>query len=561
METNTNFINLKDAEYLVIEGGGGRGNAYLGCIKALEEYIKNHLNEFPAMQKAVKPSVVTEGGSLFKGIAGTSAGAITALTLALGFNSEEIANESNGTNGFKYSDFFKYDKPGCANYRGVHIHSDNDKVEIPKNYEDYDSNKIEKILKEMMSQTEVGYFLEGYVHDKFEDVEKAKARYKAYYGFKGKINNEEIGKKVFEQVKPKKIYTKINHKGGTYKLYAQSKEFQVVNHYITRILLFLAIKSRLIYRIPGLSRKDPIVKKILSKPQYYIFNILYNRGFFLGNKAREYFTDLVRRGLNKNFANHPIVKYAYENEIDLGATTFKVFKAITGVDLRIISSNITYGERIRFSAEDTPNFPVAESISMSMCIPGAFKPYYVEVDEEVKEKSKVKAGFYGDGGMLDNFSIDIFSPEYAKNTLGLMVTDGPSPDECCYHPKFTHKDYYERIGIKNRINKYYEYIIGYNKSNNYDLPDIVGSEKCKEPGETRKGFTIFNYLGWIINMFLTYSTKRRFEDLDLKSKNVIEVFSHNVSMFNFSPESDYEEDLFEFIVDEAYLKTKEKLKL
>jgi hypothetical protein len=47
--------------------------------------------------------------------------------------------------------------------------------------------------------------------------------------------------------------------------------------------------------------------------------------------------------------------------------------------------------------------------------------------------------------------------------------------------------------------------------------------------------------------------------LDLKSRNVIEVFSHNVGMFNFSPESDYEEDLFEFIVDEAYLKTKEKL--
>jgi hypothetical protein len=69
------------------------------------------------------------------------------------------------------------------------------------------------------------------------------------------------------------------------------------------------------------------------------------------------------------------------------------------------------------------------------------------------------------------------------------------------------------------------------------------------------------YTGKILDMFLNYSTKRRFEDENLFEINVIEVFSFNVGMFNFSPESDYEKYLFEFIVDEAYLITKEKLKL
>lgn len=59
----------KDIQYLAFEGGGGMGIAYLGAIKALEE-----LDILPISKGRIK------------GISGTSAGAITALMVALGLD-------------------------------------------------------------------------------------------------------------------------------------------------------------------------------------------------------------------------------------------------------------------------------------------------------------------------------------------------------------------------------------------------------------------------------------------------------------------------------------------
>ncbi len=36
-ETEANLIDSKSINYLVFEGGGGKGNAYLGAIQVLEE--------------------------------------------------------------------------------------------------------------------------------------------------------------------------------------------------------------------------------------------------------------------------------------------------------------------------------------------------------------------------------------------------------------------------------------------------------------------------------------------------------------------------------------------
>ena len=70
--------------YLALEGGGGKGAAYVGALKVLEDrgFIR-FLDPTNFQRKRLDPSRI-------KGVAGTSAGAITACLLAAGFGSREL---------------------------------------------------------------------------------------------------------------------------------------------------------------------------------------------------------------------------------------------------------------------------------------------------------------------------------------------------------------------------------------------------------------------------------------------------------------------------------------
>jgi len=103
-KNNGEKINPKSIEYLVFEGGGGKGNAYLGAIQALQE-----VNVLPLHKHELNEKLQV------KGVAGASAGAITALMVALGLTSDDIEFESTKTlnrsalfngKGFEFFDFF-----------------------------------------------------------------------------------------------------------------------------------------------------------------------------------------------------------------------------------------------------------------------------------------------------------------------------------------------------------------------------------------------------------------------------------------------------------------------
>ncbi len=68
----------EDIEYLAFEGGGGCGNAFIGAIKALEDMKVIQYENFRLKN--------------IKGVAGASAGSITSLFLACGYNSREITD-------------------------------------------------------------------------------------------------------------------------------------------------------------------------------------------------------------------------------------------------------------------------------------------------------------------------------------------------------------------------------------------------------------------------------------------------------------------------------------
>lgn len=91
-------FSIYDLKYIVMEGGGGKGAAYCGAIKALEQLISERFDavEMEGLGRR-KPAILDyylEGGDntkpIIEGLAGASAGAITTFALALGLNSEEI---------------------------------------------------------------------------------------------------------------------------------------------------------------------------------------------------------------------------------------------------------------------------------------------------------------------------------------------------------------------------------------------------------------------------------------------------------------------------------------
>lgn len=90
-------------EYLTLCGGGVKGIAYAGCLKALDEHniMKN-----------------------IKGIIGTSAGAIVAVLFAVGYNYDEVEKILNETNfnSFKDSPWSIFgDAYRLKNYYGVYL--------------------------------------------------------------------------------------------------------------------------------------------------------------------------------------------------------------------------------------------------------------------------------------------------------------------------------------------------------------------------------------------------------------------------------------------------------
>ncbi len=76
-------LRRDQVHYLVFEGGGGKGFAYLGALQALEQL---KILQYGEHTKTKKPTLVGP----IKGIGGASAGAITALLVSIGYTSTEL---------------------------------------------------------------------------------------------------------------------------------------------------------------------------------------------------------------------------------------------------------------------------------------------------------------------------------------------------------------------------------------------------------------------------------------------------------------------------------------
>lgn len=330
--------------YLALEGGGGKGVTYLGAIRALES-----LGVLPI-------DIDNRGQNQIRGISGASAGAITAMFLAMGYTADELQQVLSNPSTF--TGFF--DGPDTGISRLV------DRNNRPQ----------------MRNDAPQGTAPLDYIRQRTQSISR------------------------FSQI---------------------ASAFAFV------------VRSGLIG-----GRSDPIVAKLISHPDHYLYNLLFDRGLFPGFTPRRFLQNAVYQRLwdrlvrSRTAPGQPVpIMSVTGSEIN-----FREFYNLTGVELVITGANITKHRPAVFSRRHTPYFPVAEAVGISMNLPVLFKPVVVEANVDVGPLNRRTDDYHGmwiDGGILNNFPLHAFdhlmpevSPRYPglkplhNNMLGLRLTDGPS---------------------------------------------------------------------------------------------------------------------------------------
>lgn len=338
-------IDPDQVHHLAFEGGGGKGITYLGAIKAL---CSKEIHDPPLLP-------IRKGGPI-RGISGASAGAITALFLALGWNHKRIESELKDKD---FRDFFDASKPGWI--RAVEKDNHRAKWRVPypqdmwrsKEFQEKRENSISKIIKAI------------------EDL--------ILSALPGPV--EYVAKAL-------------------------------------RSFLYLSKDYRDLRRraIEG------------------FYAIIFDQGMHAGFAVREYFRKKVQDFLTKEVKLEDRRRYLGMN-VNPDFFTFQQLHSLTGIDLRVTGVNLSTGRPQIFSLENTPTFPVAEAISISMNIPFLFKPVWIQGWRGAKAQEVQKyRGFWIDGGLLNNYPIHAFdTPHFGvqnKNILGFRLMDGyPSVEE------------------------------------------------------------------------------------------------------------------------------------
>jgi NTE family protein len=331
-------VSPGNIQYLSLAGGGGKGVTYLGAIKALELY------------KVLPIDIDKTDSNQIKGISGASAGAITALFLAMGATSEDIRSILSEPKDF--TAFF--DKPDVGLYRSV----DGQNQPATKSDAPPGQRGIDFIQARLKGNRTMGLLA-----DTFADLATS---------------------------------------------------------------------------IFGI-RDNLIVQKILTAPDHYLYNLLFDRGLFPGFAQRNFFARAIGIRLAKKIFEH--TRGVIPSSINGGNVNFEQFSKFTGVDLVITGANVTTRRPAVFSRRHTPKFPVAEAVGISMNLPLLFKPVLVEAEVAVSNFNsdpKAYQGRWVDGGLLNNFPLHAFDyqqppvskdhPEYRPlhpKMLGLRLTDGP----------------------------------------------------------------------------------------------------------------------------------------
>ncbi len=312
-----------DVHYLALEGGGGKGFAYLGAIGVLEE--------LKVMQQV-------------EGFSGASAGAITALLLSIGYTKDKLEKYLSNT------DFTKF----------------------------YDSPEIR-------SRPEVG-------------------------GCR-LVTRVVEGKRVADDTdEEKKILELLDYSPEISSLGAVLVQAGIVGP-IGQVLLtggisFLLANYEKIAKDFDKNKDKPPFNLLLKHWKKYIAYMGRDMGFFAGCEARKEFDRVLSESM-PNGGRRPFKDITFEQHYDK-----------FGKKLLITGTNLSIGQTVLFSHEETPTFPVADAVRISMSLPFLFKPYVIEN----KKSDCPPSGIYVDGGLWNNLPFREFEGESSGKSFSAMIS-------------------------------------------------------------------------------------------------------------------------------------------
>ena len=350
----------ENVQYLALEGGGGRGAVYIGAIMALE-----------------RQDILPITRNKIKGISGSSAGAITAFLLSLGYTGNQIQDKLllQKKQPPVFGNFIDDIEPGCFR----EITNDFKAAERRIRTDQVIDNFINADLVPIQNQLKLG-----------------------------------LGKKVVTG------------------LILGPSMIPVIEKYLKELpeLMYSTLNSLIISMLykqaPMIGSKLSVLDSELHNRTKIpsIYNLLHDGGFFTGFG--------VRRVLRSWFDEYNRTK---DNRFDSNIN-FEQFYRLTGVDLKITGTNITDGFGAFFSKDTTPKFPVIEAVGISGCFPFVFKPIWVESNDPILDglkvyderipgyKEKTLRGLWADGGIANNLPLHAFDTNGVlnQNVLALRLT-------------------------------------------------------------------------------------------------------------------------------------------
>ena len=376
------MLNANQIEYLALEGGGGKGAAYLGSIMALEE-----VNLLP---------IKNNGSNKIKGIVGTSAGSITALLLALGADSLKlfsIITRGDFNQFLTLDDGIKYkarsvDKSGEIGVFDSYDNGDN----RTKDFE-YTINQITDIVSK--NPLLLGRDL------KLSETRKSILDYAIDKTISLVSESPELTKQISRDEKPDDyLHNILTDKGLFSGLSIRQAFWNILIDFFYEDIIEPFINNH----VPNNNLKKS--SEVLP-PKFYIPEIKDNNQVYsnLRNPKSPY-------SPNGNTQAYDIKK-ELKRDIELrndfiNSFTFEKLKKKYGIDFIICGTNLSKKESNYFSNYHTPNFPVLEAVGLSMSIPVLFKPLKSEYVPAF-DKFKKYAGWYCDGGVINNFPIHTFN--------------------------------------------------------------------------------------------------------------------------------------------------------
>lgn len=442
-------VKIEDLEYIVLEGGGARGVAYLGAVMGLEKKLYGLSKSHPTVKQTTAigdhPSAimdyyrVVDGEEIpvIKGIAGSSAGAITAFALALGFNSHDVTTilKYEFTNFLSEKDSGKYrmvseeglpaigqDKKNRETKSKDLKYDERFKFDFTKNNTSVGGNILKAtgraISFRVITKIIVDGFFKNYTllfNNPYYDVReffRENQNLKDIEGMIDKFRNNREPNTVAMTV----VYEGLNQ--ALFKYLSGKAPFRVDAETATNILFDNGAFSGFLVRdffmdmmIFAVRQDTLFSRKLQEKLDGKTFDEAIElldvflspeakRTFFIHSGKKLDFSKLKEQLNKKEFKLGKRKAVGLSNDSAelafLTAMTFKGLNKLTSVNLGLCVSNYTTDLPIYFGHEWTPDFLVMEAVAGTMAIPPALKPIYNEsnvVRSESKRVAVKTAGF------------------------------------------------------------------------------------------------------------------------------------------------------------------------